>query len=177
MASIRADRQHWNLISRSYQEKHDPQIGAAPRMRGMFSIPDARLHALGKITASASWNSAAAQASGPGRWPPRAQPWSASTCPRRSSPLHPRRMRADCYPLVQGAAEQLPFTPGSFEVVFRDHGGLNSAPPHLLVPKPRACCVTAAVWCSPSPVLGSRPEFILRPSRVIRCPSWSVKGV
>lgn len=50
MTSIRANRQHWNLISRRYQAEHDPQIGAAPRLWGMSAIPDARLHALGEVT-------------------------------------------------------------------------------------------------------------------------------
>lgn len=50
VGSIRANRQHWNLISRAYQEEHDPQIGAAPRLWGMSAVPDARLDALGKVT-------------------------------------------------------------------------------------------------------------------------------
>jgi SAM-dependent methyltransferase len=39
------------------------------------------------------------------------------------------------YPLVQGAAEQLPFASASFAAVFCDHGGLSWAPPHLAVPE------------------------------------------
>jgi ubiquinone/menaquinone biosynthesis C-methylase UbiE len=48
--TIRTNRQHWNQISRRYQADHDPQIGAAPRLWGMFAIPDSRLQALGEIT-------------------------------------------------------------------------------------------------------------------------------
>jgi SAM-dependent methyltransferase len=44
-------------------------------------------------------------------------------------------MRAARYPLVQGAAEQLPFAPGSLDVVLADHGGLSWAPAHLAVPE------------------------------------------
>ena len=46
MSSIRANRQHWNLTSRRYQEEHDQQIGAAPRLWGMFAIADSHLNAL-----------------------------------------------------------------------------------------------------------------------------------
>lgn len=44
-------------------------------------------------------------------------------------------MGADRYPLVQGAAEQLPFAADSFDLVFCDFGGLSWAPPHLAVPQ------------------------------------------
>ena len=50
MTSIQDNRRHWNLISRAYQDDHDPQIGAAPRLWGMFAIPDAQLRALGDVT-------------------------------------------------------------------------------------------------------------------------------
>jgi ubiquinone/menaquinone biosynthesis C-methylase UbiE len=39
------------------------------------------------------------------------------------------------YPLVQGAAEHLPFADNSFDLVFCDFGGLSWAPPHLAVPQ------------------------------------------
>ncbi|MEV5901733.1 methyltransferase domain-containing protein [Streptomyces sp. NPDC052127] len=50
MDSIPANRRLWNQISSAYQRKHDPQIGATPRLWGMYSIPDAHLHALGDVT-------------------------------------------------------------------------------------------------------------------------------
>ncbi|MFH9228234.1 SAM-dependent methyltransferase, partial [Streptomyces lydicus] len=50
MDSIPANRRLWNRISSAYQREHDPQIGAAPRLWGMYSIPDAHLHALGDVT-------------------------------------------------------------------------------------------------------------------------------
>lgn len=46
-----------------------------------------------------------------------------------------RAMGAARYPLVQGAAEQLPFAADSFDVVFCDYGGLSWAPPRLAVPQ------------------------------------------
>jgi 2-polyprenyl-3-methyl-5-hydroxy-6-metoxy-1,4-benzoquinol methylase len=50
MASIQDNRRHWNLTSRAYQDDHNPQIGAAPRLWGMYAIPDAQLRALGDVT-------------------------------------------------------------------------------------------------------------------------------
>ena len=50
MTSIQDNRRHWNLNSRAYQDDHNPQIGAAPRLWGMFAIPDAQLRALGDVT-------------------------------------------------------------------------------------------------------------------------------
>ena len=135
MASIRANRQHWNLTSRSYQEDHDPQIGAAPRLWSMYSIPDAHLHALGEVTGqrvlelgcgAGQWSRslAAEGATVVGLDLSEAQLAAAATA-----------MRAARYPLVQGAAEQLPFAAASFDLVFCDHGGLSWAPPHLAVPQ------------------------------------------
>ncbi|MEU7074028.1 hypothetical protein AB0B30_32030 [Streptomyces narbonensis] len=48
--SIPANRRLWNRISGADQQDHDPQIGASPRLWGMYSIPDARLPALGDVT-------------------------------------------------------------------------------------------------------------------------------
>nr|WP_312866388.1 methyltransferase domain-containing protein [Streptomyces boluensis] len=55
-----------------------------------------------------------------------------------------REMGAARYPLVQRAAEQLPFAADNFDLVFCDFGGLSWAPPHLAVPTghtagPRNC--------------------------------------
>ena len=50
MTSINVNRDHWNRASGDYQELHGPQIGAAARLWGMFSLPDADLGALGDVT-------------------------------------------------------------------------------------------------------------------------------
>jgi SAM-dependent methyltransferase len=44
-------------------------------------------------------------------------------------------MGATRFPLVQGAAERLPFADASFDLVFCDHGGLSWAPPQVAVPE------------------------------------------
>lgn len=76
-------------------------------------------------------------------------------------------MRADRYPLVQGTAEQLPFTPGSFDVVFCDHGVLSWTPPHLPVPQAARAVRHGGGLVFTVTSLGSRPESMLRPSRVV----------
>lgn len=45
------------------------------------------------------------------------------------------RMDVASFPLIQGAAEQLPFRSGSFDIVFCDHGGLSWGQPALVVPE------------------------------------------
>ena len=133
--STRANRQHWNRISRSYQDEHDPQIGAAPRLWGMFSIPDASLDALGEITGKRVLELGC----GAGQW---SRSLAADGAVVAGIDLSDAQlaaaaaaMGASRYSLVQGAAQQLPFRSGSFDVVFCDHGGLSWAPPQLAVPE------------------------------------------
>lgn len=146
MTSIRVNRQHWNLISRAYQEDHDPQIGAAARLWGMFAIPDARLNALGEVTGkrvlelgcgAGQWSRslAAEGAAVVGLDLSEAQLAAAATA-----------MGAARYPLVQAAAQQLPFAAASFDVVFCDHGGLSWAP--------ASCAAAAASFLGSSRPVG-----------------------
>ena len=51
MKSVRANRNHWNRTSGVYQADHDPPIGAQPRLRGCFYLPDAALDGvIGEVT-------------------------------------------------------------------------------------------------------------------------------
>lgn len=135
MTSIRANRRHWNLTSRRYQDDHDPQIGAAPRLWGMFAIPDAQLHALGDVTGKRVLELGC----GAGQWSRALAAEGAVVAGLDLSEAQlaaaAQAMGATRYPLVQGAAEQLPFAAASFDVVFCDHGGLSWAPPHLAIPE------------------------------------------
>ena len=128
VTSVRANRAYWNRISLSYQNEHDPQIGASPRLWGNFFIPDAELNALGDVTGkrvlelgcgAGQWSRALAAEAGRvvGLDLFEAQLGAA----RRA--MGPAR-----YALVQGAAESLPFAAASFDLVFCDHGGLSWAP-------------------------------------------------
>lgn len=135
MAGIRANRRHWNLISRAYQEEHDPQIGAAPRLWSTFSIPDARLQALGEVAGKRVLELGC----GAGQWSRSLAAEGAAIVGFDLSEAQlaaaAKAMGTARYPLVQGAAEQLPFAAATFDVVFCDHGGLSWAPPHLAVPQ------------------------------------------
>ncbi|MEU2524453.1 MULTISPECIES: class I SAM-dependent methyltransferase [Streptomyces] len=138
MDSIPAYRRFWNRISSAYQHEHDPQIGATPRLWGMYSIPDAHLHALGDITGKRVLELGC----GAGQW---SRAFAAEGAAVVGLDLSEAQLAAaagaigaNCYPLVQGAAEQLPFAAGSFDLVFCDVGGLSLAPPHLAVPQAHA---------------------------------------
>lgn len=135
MDSIRANRRFWNRFSRTYQHEHDAQIGAAPRLWGMSSIPDAHLHALGDVTGKRVLELGC----GAGQWSRSLAAEGATVVGLDLSEAQlaaaARAMGAARHPLVQGAAEQLPFAAGSFDLVFCDHGGLSWAPPHLAVPQ------------------------------------------
>ncbi|WTV32701.1 class I SAM-dependent methyltransferase [[Kitasatospora] papulosa] len=138
MDSIPANRRFWNLISSAYQHEHDPQIGATPRLWGMYSIPDAHLHALGDITGKRVLELGC----GAGQWSRALAAEGAAVVGLDLSEAQlaaaAGAMGANCYLLVQGAAEQLPFAAGSFDLVFCDFGGLSWAPPHLAVPQAHA---------------------------------------
>lgn len=135
MASIDANKRHWDRISGTYQQDHDPQIGASPRLWGMFSIPDEQLGALGNVAGKRVLELGC----GAGQWSHALAEGGSSVVALDLSgeQLHAARtaMGDRRYPLVQGAAEQLPFAGDSFEVVFCDHGGLSWAPPAVAIPE------------------------------------------
>ncbi|MFD8671795.1 class I SAM-dependent methyltransferase [Streptomyces seoulensis] len=135
MDSIPANRRLWNRISSAYQSEHDPQIGAAPRLWGMYSIPDARLGALGDVTGKRVLELGC----GAGQWSRALAAEGADVVGLDLSEAQlaaaARAMGPARYPLVQAAAEQLPFAAESFDLVFCDFGGLSWAPPHLAVPQ------------------------------------------
>ncbi|MDQ0792832.1 class I SAM-dependent methyltransferase [Streptomyces sp. B1I3] len=135
MDSIPANRRLWNRISSAYQHKHDPHIGATPRLWGMYSIPDAHLHALGDVTGKRVLELGC----GAGQWSGALAAEGATVVGLDLSEAQlaaaARAMGAARYALVQGAAEQLPFAANSFDLVFCDFGGLSWAPPHLAVPQ------------------------------------------
>lgn len=135
MPDVRANRDYWNRISAEYQHEHDPQIGAAPRLWGNFSLPDSDLGALGDVTGLCVLELGC----GAGQW---SRALAAEGAEIVGFDLSDAQLRAakstmgiPRYPLVQGAAEQLPFATASFDLVFCDHGGLSWAPPELAVPE------------------------------------------
>ncbi|MFD8688701.1 class I SAM-dependent methyltransferase [Streptomyces sp. NPDC059651] len=135
MDSIPANRRFWNRISGDYQRKHDPQIGATPRLWGTYAIPDEQLHALGDVTGKRVLELGC----GAGQW---SRALAAEGAAVVGLDLSEAQLDAAAgamgearYPLVQGAAEHLPFAADSFDLVFCDYGGLSWAPPHRAVPE------------------------------------------
>ncbi|MHC3820936.1 class I SAM-dependent methyltransferase [Streptomyces sp. DT9] len=135
MDSISANRQFWNQLSGAYQHKHDPQIGAMPRLWGTYAIPDAHLHALGDVTGKRVLELGC----GAGQWSRALAAEGATVVGLDLSEAQlsaaSRAMGAARYSLVQGAAERLPFADDSFDLVFCDYGGLSWASPQLAVPQ------------------------------------------
>ena len=135
MPDVRANREYWNRISAGYQREHDPQIGAAPRLWGCFSIPDSDLGALGDVAGLRVLELGC----GAGQWSRVLAGEGAEIVGFDLSDAQLRAaktaMRAARFPLVQGAAEWLPFASACFDLVFCDHGGLSWAPPELAVPE------------------------------------------
>jgi len=135
VSSIGANRRHWNRTSASYQERHDPQIGARPRLWGNFSIPDAEFGALGDVTGQRVLELGC----GAGQWSRslagEADALVGLDLSEAQLAAARRAMGTARFPLVQGAAEQLPFADGCFDLVFCDHGGLSWAPPDVALPE------------------------------------------
>ncbi|MER8017570.1 class I SAM-dependent methyltransferase [Streptomyces griseoluteus] len=135
MDSIPANRRLWNRISGAYQQRHDRRIGAAPRLWGMYSLPDTHLRALGDVTGKRVLELGC----GAGQWSRSLAAEGARVVGMDLSEAQldaaARARGADRYSLVQGAAERLPFAADSFDLVFCDFGGLSWAPPHLAVPQ------------------------------------------
>jgi ubiquinone/menaquinone biosynthesis C-methylase UbiE len=135
VASIAANRRVWNRISEWYQAEHDPQIGAAPRLWGCYSIPDAQLNALGDVTGQRVLELGC----GAGQWSRTLAEETEQVVGLDLSDAQLRAakaaMRSARYSLVQGAAQQLPFADGRFDLVFCDHGGLSWASPDIAVPE------------------------------------------
>jgi ubiquinone/menaquinone biosynthesis C-methylase UbiE len=134
VTSASANRNLWNRTSADYQQRHDPQIGAAPRLWGMHSIPDAELGALGDVTGQRVLELGC----GAGQWSRslvadarRLVGFDLSDA-QLAAARHAMEIR---YPLVQGAAQQLPFADASFDLVFCDHGALSWAPPAEAIPE------------------------------------------
>jgi ubiquinone/menaquinone biosynthesis C-methylase UbiE len=132
--SFEANRRMWNKISADYQREHDPKIGAAPRLWGCYSIPDAVLGALGDVTGQRVLELGC----GGGQWSRSLAGEAARVVGFDLSDAQLAAARGAMgparYGLVQGAAEQLPFAADSFNLVFCDHGGLSWAPPEIVVP-------------------------------------------
>jgi SAM-dependent methyltransferase len=138
LSDARRNRRAWDAGSDDYQKEHGPALAREDALAwGLWRIPERDLKVLGSLRGKRvlELGSGAAQ-------------WSIALAGRGAKPvaldvshrqlLHARKgaaARRRRLPLVQAAAECLPFGDGSFDVVFCDYGGMSFADPALTVPE------------------------------------------
>jgi SAM-dependent methyltransferase len=132
----RYNRAFWDDDADDYQAAHGAELAAAPRAWGAFRVPEAQLDVLGDLRGldvlefgcgAAQWSVALA---GDG-----ARPIGLDLS--RSQLRHAQRNRdaaAVDVPFVQASGETPPFAPGTFDVVFCDHGAMSFCNPANTVP-------------------------------------------
>lgn len=131
--TIAANRAHWNASSAAYQSEHDAVIGAAPKLWGVHAIPESTLRALGDVggldvlelgCGAAQWAGSLA-----------ADGAHIVGLDLSDEQLRAARVRHTSLPLVQSAAQSLPFVDAAFDLVFCDHGAISWSDPYVSVPE------------------------------------------
>jgi SAM-dependent methyltransferase len=138
MAShIRKNRRHWDQESEAYQRRHGATLRRKALAWGVWRIPEAKLKVLGDVRdkdtlelgcGAAEWSVVLARLG--------ARPVGLDLSERQLE--HARRAMGGAkvsFPLVQASAEDLPFAPESFDVVFCDHGAITFTEPGRTVPE------------------------------------------
>jgi SAM-dependent methyltransferase len=134
---IRKNRRHWNEDSESYQARHGATLRRKAMAWGVWRIPEAKLKVLGDVRGkdtlelgcgAAQWSLALARRG--------ARPVGLDLSERQldHASRNVRRTKVS-FPLVQASAEDLPFAPDSFDVVFCDHGAITFTEPGRTVPE------------------------------------------
>ena len=132
--SERANRDHWNATSDRYQAGHGEQLGAAPKAWGAWSVPESEVNAIGDLAGLRVLELGC----GAGQW---SAALADDGVDITGLDLSERQLSAarghvrSTYPLVQGAAESIPFADATFDLVFCDHGGLSWGDPYRVVPE------------------------------------------
>jgi SAM-dependent methyltransferase len=137
MTSSEVNRAYWDSWSDEYQQRHASQLNVDEPVWGTWAVPESELQVLGDVSGKdvLELGCGAAQ-------------WSIMLAERGARVVgldnsarqldHARRLMdaADVdFPLVHAAAESVPLTDESFDVVFCDHGALSWADPYLVVPE------------------------------------------
>ena len=133
----RKNRRHWDEESDTYQARHGPTLRLKALAWGVWRIPESKLKVLGDVRGQDALELGCGAAQ-----------WSVSLTRLGARPVgldvserqleHARRARARAkvsFPLVQASAEDLPFAPESFDVVFCDHGAITFTEPEETVPE------------------------------------------
>jgi ubiquinone/menaquinone biosynthesis C-methylase UbiE len=130
----RANRAHWNAISERYQAAHDPHIGKRPMLWGGWAVAD---EDLGGVLGDLTGLHVLELGCGAGQW---ARSIAADDryvvgLDQSEAQLASAQRSAPNLPLVHANGEELPFLPGTFDVVFCDHGAMSWADPYRTVPE------------------------------------------
>ena len=137
MDDARRNRRAWDADSDGYQKEHGGYLrGPHALAWGLWRIPEDELRVLGSVRGKRVLELGCGAAQ-----------WSIALAGRRARPVgmdnsqqqlrHAKAGARDArvrVPLVQAAAEQLPFRDESFDVVFCDYGAMSFADPNLTVP-------------------------------------------
>ena len=136
LRDARRNRKAWDVDSTEYQKKHGSDIGGAKALAwGIWRIPERELKVLGDVRGKRTLELGCGAAQ-----------WSKALRRRGAEPialdgslvqlLHAKGARSSpLLPLVQAAAEVLPFREDSFDIVFCDYGAMSFADPHVTVPE------------------------------------------
>ena len=134
---VRRNRDGWNATSEEYEAEHASQLDQTPMSWGQWSIPEKELGILGSVDGldilelgcgAARWSIALAGSGG--------RPVGMDLSEGQLAQARRQLSRSESrVPLVQASAERLPFGPGSFDLVFCDHGAMNFADPTVVVPE------------------------------------------
>ncbi len=131
---VRENRSHWNETSARYQAAHDAQLTAAGEGWGAWSVPESDLNALGDLTGLRVLELGC----GAGQWSAVLADDGVDVIGLDLSDQQLKAAREHMrspYPLVQGAAEYVPFADETFDLVFCDHGGLSWSEPNESIPE------------------------------------------
>ncbi len=152
----RHNRARWDRESDRYQAGHGAWIGESPDAWGAWRVPEAQLRLLPSVTDMAVLELGC----GGGQW----SVWLAQQGARVTGvDLSERQLyHARCNlpvagvtaNLIQGSAEQLPFTGGVFDLVLSDHGAMSWGDPERTVPEVARVLRAGGilVFCSTSPL-------------------------
>jgi ubiquinone/menaquinone biosynthesis C-methylase UbiE len=148
-----ANRRHWDRVAAAYQSEHSGQLLGAGAAWGAWSVPDDEVGALGDVAGKAVLEAGCGAAGLSGALADRG----AHCVGLDISGAQLRQARVqvgDRVRLVQGSADQLPFAPESFDLVFCDHGAAGWIDPELVIaesarvlrPGGRFAANTASPW-------------------------------
>lgn len=154
---VSTNRGYWNRESDEYQELHGESLTRTARAWGVWRIPEAELQALGPVAGkdilelgcgAAQWSIALAEDG--------ARIIGMDLSDEQLA--HARKAINEAavgVPLVQAAAQRLPFPPARFDIVFCDHGAMSFADPTETLPETARVLRPGGllVFCMPTPWL------------------------